>query len=56
MATARPRAFRIDPIEAAVIPLPSDDTTPPVTKTYFDNADLPGVFEMLPGNRAPEKG
>src|SRR5438270_8419645 len=25
------------PIDAAVIPLPSEDTTPPVTKTYFDN-------------------
>jgi hypothetical protein len=35
------------PIEAAVIPLPSEDTTPPVTKTYFDNVDPPAVFPIL---------
>jgi hypothetical protein len=39
--------LRILPIEAAVIPLPSEDTTPPVTKTYFDNADPPAVFPIL---------
>src|SRR2546423_9029516 len=33
--TLRPRAFSSRPSEAAVIPLPSDETTPPVTKTYF---------------------
>jgi hypothetical protein len=32
------------PIEAAVIPLPSEETTPPVTKTYFDIGDLPAGF------------
>src|SRR5438105_15015592 len=48
MVTERPRALRMLPIEAAVIPLPSDETTPPVTKTYLGNFDLPGVFQTLP--------
>ena len=30
-----PRDFRRRPSEAATMPLPSADTTPPVTKTYF---------------------
>src|SRR6187200_640412 len=33
--TFRPRAFRSRPSEAAVMPLPRDETTPPVTNTYF---------------------
>src|SRR3954453_22116037 len=33
--TLRPRAFSSRPSEAAVMPLPSEETTPPVTKTYF---------------------
>src|SRR5581483_8774684 len=33
--TFRPRAFSRRPSEAAVIPLPRDETTPPVTKTYL---------------------
>ena len=42
---------------AAVIPFPSEEVTPPVTKTYFDIGRAPpGVFRMLPkrvpgGNR-----
>src|SRR3984893_13846155 len=48
MVTETLRALRMEPIEAAVIPFPSDETTPPVTKTYFGNLDLPGVFQMLP--------
>ncbi len=35
METERPRAFRIRPTLAAVMPLPSEEVTPPVTKTYF---------------------
>ena len=35
METGTPRALRIRPIEAAVMPLPSELVTPPVTKTYF---------------------
>src|SRR5512139_1484766 len=31
-ATLRPRASRMAPSEAAAMPLPSDDTTPPVTQ------------------------
>src|SRR5581483_10563369 len=33
--TLRPRAFSSRPSDAAVIPLPRDETTPPVTKTNF---------------------
>src|SRR3954471_6325520 len=33
--TFSPRAFSSRPSDAAVIPFPSDETTPPVTKTYF---------------------
>jgi hypothetical protein len=35
METLRPRDLRIRPMLAAVIPLPSEEVTPPVTKTYF---------------------
>src|SRR5205814_5231544 len=38
--TLRPRAFRIVPIDAAVIPFPIEETTPPVTKTYFGTGTL----------------
>src|SRR5436309_4066252 len=37
------------PIDAAVIPLPSEETTPPVTKTYFD-IDPPGGFSNVTGD------
>src|SRR5713226_3489175 len=33
--TFSPRALSRRPSEAAVIPLPSEETTPPVTKTYL---------------------
>src|SRR5436190_4452338 len=35
METRRPRALRIRPTLAAVMPLPREEVTPPVTKTYF---------------------
>src|SRR5438093_1635255 len=35
METGMPRALRMRPIDAAVMPLPSELVTPPVTKTYF---------------------
>src|SRR6266478_156986 len=38
------------PSDAAVIPLPSEETTPPVTKTYFDIGDLQGGFSNLTGS------
>src|SRR5438094_8213822 len=39
------------PIDAAVMPLPSEETTPPVTKTYFDIDDPPGGFSDFTGAR-----
>ena len=33
--TERPRLFSRRPTLAAVMPLPSEEVTPPVTKTYF---------------------
>src|SRR6185369_8555344 len=33
--TRKPRASSSEPMEADASPLPSDDTTPPVTKMYF---------------------
>src|ERR1700749_43480 len=40
--TRRPRALSSRPREAATIPLPRADTTPPVTKTYFEARVLTG--------------
>src|SRR6266404_8192268 len=40
--TRRPRAFSSRPSEAATIPFPSADTTPPVTNTYFGARALTG--------------
>src|SRR5512143_2492567 len=46
MQTWRPRALRSRPILAAVMPLPSEEVTPPVTKTYFAmGLVLRGFFE-----------
>ena len=45
METERPRALRIRPTLAAVMPLPREEVTPPVTKTYFAmGQDLRGFF------------
>src|SRR5437764_3205341 len=49
--TVSRRAFRMFPIEAAVMPLPREETTPPVTKTYFDMDDLQGGFTNCTGWR-----
>src|SRR5713226_9728464 len=40
--TCSPRAFSRRPSEAATIPLPSAETTPPVTKTYLGARALTG--------------
>src|SRR5260370_6482774 len=48
--TLRWRAFRMFPSDAAVIPLPSEETTPLVTKAYFDIGDLQGGFSNLTGS------
>ena len=46
MVTLYPRAFKSLPREAAVIPLPRPDTTPPVTKMYF-TAIAHSSFSMI---------
>src|SRR6185436_19029516 len=44
--TWRPRALRSRPTLAAVMPLPREEVTPPVTKTYFAMGSvLRGFFE-----------
>src|SRR2546422_5783128 len=35
IVTRRPRSTSRRPSEAAAMPFPSEETTPPVTKTYF---------------------
>src|SRR2546421_6711566 len=40
--TRSPRALRRRPSEAATMPLPRAETTPPVTKTYFGGRALTG--------------
>jgi hypothetical protein len=40
MVTLRPRLDSSAPSELAVRPLPREDTTPPVTKTYFVGWEL----------------
>src|SRR5689334_1696202 len=39
--TERPRLLSSRPMLAAVMPLPSEEVTPPVTKTYFAIASRP---------------
>src|SRR5260221_13152332 len=52
--TWRPRALRSRPILAAVMPLPREEVTPPVKKTYFAMGQvLRGVFECY-RNDPPE--
>jgi len=41
IVTFRPRASRIEASDAAAMPLPSEDTTPPVTKIRGVMAHLP---------------
>src|SRR5229473_2932022 len=47
MLTLMPRASRRQPIEAAARPLPSEDTTPPVTKMYFADMSATSLFDFL---------
>src|SRR3989442_808782 len=44
--TRKPRASSSEPMEADAKPLPSDDTTPPVTKMYFV-----ATSSLLPGRK-----
>ena len=48
--TVSPRLFRIRPIDATLIPLPSELTTPPVTKINFVGICLRNT-RMLTGKR-----
>src|SRR4030095_1807711 len=48
--TFNPRALRSRPSEAAVMPFPSDETTPPVTNTYLGGWGL--MRAALEGPRA----
>src|SRR5581483_5414459 len=50
--TRRPRAFSSRPSDAATMPFPSAETTPPVTKTYFGARALTGFQGSTPGRRA----
>src|SRR5437763_2123717 len=54
--TRRPRALSSRPSEAATIPLPSADTTPPVTKTYFGARALTGFQGSRVGGRRSKLG
>src|SRR5579862_1704550 len=47
--TRRPRALSNRPSDAATIPFPRADTTPPVTKTYFGARVLTGFQGSSPG-------
>src|SRR5881227_2003738 len=47
----RPRALSSRPSDAATMPLPSADTTPPVTKTYFGARALTGFQGSSGGGR-----
>src|SRR5690348_16012422 len=51
--TRRPRALSRRPSDAATIPFPSAETTPPVTKTYFGARALTGFQGSSAGGRRP---
>src|SRR6266446_1102332 len=54
--TWRPRALRSRPTLAAVMPLPREEVTPPVTKTYFAMGSvLRGFFECYRTTRSPAR-
>ena len=46
METERPRLLSRRPTLAAVMPLPSEEVTPPVTKTYFAIATPPLGYRL----------
>src|SRR5712692_10407352 len=53
--TFSPRAFSSRPSDAATIPLPSAETTPPVTKTYFEARALTGLQGSSDSGRTSER-
>src|SRR5664280_3509516 len=56
--TARPRALRRRPMLAAVMPFPSEEVTPPVTKTYSAIARFSsgGFSNSNDGRGSPQTG
>src|SRR5579884_2855628 len=54
--TRRPRALRSRPSEAATMPFPSAETTPPVTKTYFGARALTGFQGSSAGGGCLSRG
>src|SRR5882724_8358424 len=54
--TRRPRAFSSRPSDAATMPFPSAETTPPVTKTYFGARALTGFKGSSAGGRRGSRG
>src|SRR5918992_1088626 len=53
MVTLRPRSTSSRPSDAAAMPFPSEDTTPPVTKMYLVELG-PVVIRPAPDKRASE--
>src|ERR1700756_671740 len=53
--TRRPRALSSRPSDAATIPFPRADTTPPVTKTYFGARALTGFQGSRTRGRRPAR-
>src|SRR5262250_1491789 len=53
MLILSPRLSSRQPIEAAASPLPSEDTTPPVTKMYFAAMPSSVVWNCAAGGTAP---
>src|SRR5690606_10222250 len=50
MVTRKPRDSRIAASEAAAMPLPREETTPPVTNTYLVMSGLARVWRAAAGN------
>src|SRR3954452_12285008 len=52
--TRRPRALSRRPMLAAVMPFPSEEVTPPVTKTYFAMGRASGGFSNATDSGPPK--
>src|SRR4051794_35745217 len=55
METRRPRALSRRPMLAAVMPFPSEEVTPPVTKTYFAMGRASGGFSNAIDSAPPSR-
>ena len=53
MVTLKPRFFNKRPKDAAVIPFPKEETTPPVTKIYLV-AMMPPTYYIFSGAEIPK--